>query len=354
MREGTVWHGGTGATLILRPDRSAFMPSEGALLVADLKDVPFADAGLLRRWQEGHPGSRILWIGGEAESEAAFDDAGIRGARLPWPIDVESLEELAGGATPRAARSEAERSPAPAAAAAMPGSREAEHRQAPRSDGASLPEAHDNLDPDDRHDVELSEIESILGHGQTAEAAGAPAAADWTHGTTEPPPFEDGVAAEVMAGEGTPYQHAPAERPRSAFLRAPTSQAERPIPVPESTLRGPAPALQAQGLAGIAPEESAAPIESADADAHSLDGPLLTDEEIEAFFGESDDFVIPAMEPAGREAPVEDPEFRAKVALEALKGDASIEKLSRDFLVEPSFIKECRAKLVSAAPDIFR
>lgn len=280
----------------------------GALLVADLKDVPFADAGLLRRWQEGNPGSRILWIGGEAESEAAFDDAGIRGARLPWPIDVESLEELAGGATPRAARSEAERSPAPAAAAAMPGSREAEHRQAPRSDGASLPEAHDNLDPDDRHDVELSEIESILGHGQTAEAAGAPAAADWTHGTTEPPPFEDGVAAEVMAGEGTPYQHAPAERPRSAFLRAPTSQAERPIPVPESTLRGPAPALQAQGLAGIAPEESAAPIESADADAHSLDGPLLTDEEIEAFFGESDDFVIPAMEPAGREAPVEDPD----------------------------------------------
>lgn len=55
-----------------------------------------------------------------------------------------------------------------------------------------------------------------------------------------------------------------------------------------------------------------------------------------------------------QKAPVEDPEFRAKVALEALKGDASIEKLSRDFLVEPSFIKECRAKLVSAAPDIFR
>ncbi|MDO6485097.1 hypothetical protein [Shimia thalassica] len=55
-----------------------------------------------------------------------------------------------------------------------------------------------------------------------------------------------------------------------------------------------------------------------------------------------------------QKAPIEDPEFRAKVALEALKGDASIEKLSRDFLVEPSFIKECRAKLVSAAPDIFR
>ena len=279
----------------------------GALLVADLKDVPFADAGLLRRWQEGTPGSRILWVGGEAGTEAPFDDAGVRGARLPWPIDVETLEELAGGATPRAATPDAERSPAPAAAAAMPGPPESERRDAPRSDGDAPPQDHDDPDPDDRRDVELSEIESILGHGQATEVAGAAGAADWTRGTTEPLAVEDGVAAEVMSGEGAPYGHAPAERPRSAFLRAPTSQVERPIPVPESTLRGPAPALQPQGLAGTAPEESAAPIEPADADAHSLDGPLLTDEEIEAFFGESDDFVIPAMEPAGREAPVEDP-----------------------------------------------
>ncbi|MDG1491549.1 MAG: hypothetical protein P8R43_06625, partial [Planctomycetota bacterium] len=34
----------------------------GASLLADLKDVPFADAGLLRRWQEACPGSRILWV----------------------------------------------------------------------------------------------------------------------------------------------------------------------------------------------------------------------------------------------------------------------------------------------------
>ena len=53
-------------------------------------------------------------------------------------------------------------------------------------------------------------------------------------------------------------------------------------------------------------------------------------------------------------APVHDPDFRAKIALEALKGDASVEKLSRDYLVEPSFVKECREKLVDSAPDIFR
>lgn len=46
MREGTVWQGGNGATLILRPDRSAFMPSEGALLVAD---VHLGKAGHFRR-----------------------------------------------------------------------------------------------------------------------------------------------------------------------------------------------------------------------------------------------------------------------------------------------------------------
>ena len=53
-------------------------------------------------------------------------------------------------------------------------------------------------------------------------------------------------------------------------------------------------------------------------------------------------------------APVQDPEFMAKIAIEALKGEASVEKLSRDHLVEPSFIKECRARLVEGAPALFR
>lgn len=53
-------------------------------------------------------------------------------------------------------------------------------------------------------------------------------------------------------------------------------------------------------------------------------------------------------------APVDDPEFMAKVAIEALKGEDSVDKLSRDFLVEKSFIKECRAKLIENAPSLFR
>ncbi len=50
----------------------------------------------------------------------------------------------------------------------------------------------------------------------------------------------------------------------------------------------------------------------------------------------------------------DDPEFRAKLAIEALKGDASIEKLSRDYRVEPRFIKECRAVLLKGAPRLFK
>ena len=54
------------------------------------------------------------------------------------------------------------------------------------------------------------------------------------------------------------------------------------------------------------------------------------------------------------QAPVDDPEFKAKLAIEALKGEASVEKLSRDHLVEPRFIKDCRERLVAAAPGIFK
>lgn len=53
-------------------------------------------------------------------------------------------------------------------------------------------------------------------------------------------------------------------------------------------------------------------------------------------------------------APVDDPEFRAKVAIEALKGEASVDKLARDFLVEKQFVKECRERLVTQAPSLFR
>ena len=51
---------------------------------------------------------------------------------------------------------------------------------------------------------------------------------------------------------------------------------------------------------------------------------------------------------------MDDPEFQAKIAIESLKGEASITKISRDYLVEKGFIKECRDKLIAAAPRLFR
>ncbi|MGB0331406.1 MAG: hypothetical protein ACPGPE_06265 [Planctomycetota bacterium] len=257
----------------------------GAFLVADLKDVPLADAGLLRRWQEGAPGSRILWVGGSEASEASFDDAGIRGTRLPWPIDMEALGELAQGTLPRSARTDVERSLKIGTAA--PERAEAADDPPPGPGANGSPEAQHPPELDEGRDLELCEIESILGHGPSGDLAGSPP-----------------LAAAAHAGEDTVDRHPP--QPRTAFLRAPISQVERPIPVPESTLRGQAP--QGDDLTEEAQGQSAAPIEARAVDAHSLDGPLLTDEEIDAFFGESEDFVIPAMEPAGRDAQTEGPD----------------------------------------------
>ena len=93
---------------------------------------------------------------------------------------------------------------------------------------------------------------------------------------------------------------------------------ERPIPVSDSTLRGAAGLPDAYEPRAVSPtsaaepsleerpaEETSTPAESSTgqnaADALSLDGPLLTDEEIEAFFSDTDDFVIPAMGPGGSE-----------------------------------------------------
>ena len=53
-------------------------------------------------------------------------------------------------------------------------------------------------------------------------------------------------------------------------------------------------------------------------------------------------------------APVTDPEFQAKIALEALQGQSSAEMISRKYLVEPRFVKECVARLRDGAPELFR
>lgn len=52
-------------------------------------------------------------------------------------------------------------------------------------------------------------------------------------------------------------------------------------------------------------------------------------------------------------AQIDDPEFRAKLAVEALKG-TSVDRLSREYLVETRFIKECRDALLDNAVKAFR
>jgi len=52
-------------------------------------------------------------------------------------------------------------------------------------------------------------------------------------------------------------------------------------------------------------------------------------------------------------APVDDPEFMAKIGIEALKGEASFTKICRDHLVDKQFVKSCRDTIVENAPSLF-
>jgi hypothetical protein len=63
---------------------------------------------------------------------------------------------------------------------------------------------------------------------------------------------------------------------------------------------------------------------------------------------------IPAKKPnANAKAPTSDAKFQAEVGLAALKGDASIDKLCRDFLVDKQFIKSCRDTISKNAVSLF-
>lgn len=53
-------------------------------------------------------------------------------------------------------------------------------------------------------------------------------------------------------------------------------------------------------------------------------------------------------------APVDDPDFQAKIGLEALKEAASIDKISRDNIVEKQFVKDCRDRILQNAAHLFR
>ena len=46
-----------------------------------------------------------------------------------------------------------------------------------------------------------------------------------------------------------------------------------------------------------------------------------------------------------------DPAFRLKIGIEALKGDVSIDRLSRKYLVEKSFVKKCKQEAAESTPQ---
>lgn len=50
---------------------------------------------------------------------------------------------------------------------------------------------------------------------------------------------------------------------------------------------------------------------------------------------------------------IDDPDFRAEIALAALGGEMSDEAISRKYLVEPSFVRDCAQALKDAAPIVF-
>ncbi|AVO37729.1 hypothetical protein [Pukyongiella litopenaei] len=50
----------------------------------------------------------------------------------------------------------------------------------------------------------------------------------------------------------------------------------------------------------------------------------------------------------------DDPEFKAMIGIEALKGEASMDKICRDHLVDKHFVKQCRDRIVEGASQLFR
>lgn len=65
-----------------------------------------------------------------------------------------------------------------------------------------------------------------------------------------------------------------------------------------------------------------------------------------------DDAPIPAKKKKGEALRV-DPNFCAKLAIEGMRADTSLASMSRKYLVEVGFIKDCVATLQNAAPSVF-
>ncbi|AJE45514.1 hypothetical protein [Celeribacter indicus] len=56
---------------------------------------------------------------------------------------------------------------------------------------------------------------------------------------------------------------------------------------------------------------------------------------------------------ANAKAPTDDPAFQAEVGLAAIRGELSMDKICRDYLVDRKFVKDCRDRIVAGAADLF-
>ncbi len=209
-------------------------PGSLGWLVLDVAATPLADLGLLRRLRARHAGLRVLWTGDGEDLPRLGALAAPEDPFRPWPLDVTTwpVPQLAvsGGAR------EAQAQPA-------------EPQQAPRS-GPRLRSARStsgSLDPD------LGRIEAIL--AGFAGAVGVPQA--------PPPPAEFDDRQTELDGDLEPDE--------------PLDDGEPPFddPLSDDDLGGPFEAPpQPQRAPGRRPVHSAL----------ELDEPLLTKEELEAFF----------------------------------------------------------------------
>lgn len=248
--------------------------ADGAILVADLEATPIADAGLLRRWLDGEPGARVLWIGDDPSAVDAFAAAGAPGEAWPWPLDLDQLARLARGTFDVAD------APPPAIDEPTPPPLD----ESIDESALGSPHEHETSNGVDAADTELTRIERILG-GDAADPPQPPA-----DGPAEAP-IAPAPAAPDRPDEPSPRTTggSPYDEPRAAFLAAPRPAPRSPRTEPSITT---APAVET--ALDPATDPAPAPLPANDlepplADPLSLDPlasdePLLTEEEIEAFF----------------------------------------------------------------------
>ncbi|MEM9379475.1 MAG: hypothetical protein AAGB93_05940 [Planctomycetota bacterium] len=286
---------------------------DDCLAVLDLDATPVEDAGLLRRWLGARAGARLLWVGSDVGRVEVLAAAGAPGTFLGWPLDVEDLAALAreaAGAPP------ADRVPPLGAHAPTAGHSDAAPREGdlPRNGPAGDRDSNGSARPMRRNGKgELGAIEAILGTTRPDRRG--------SDGRTD----LDRVVGSLGADGSGPR----ASQRRAAFLRF--EAAPRPTPAPH----------RPSGDPPIHREDLPASDASAEGLELDLDGPLLTEEELEAFFDPAP--LSPMPEAAAEQELPEEAlaESSAEAPAEAAVGAAALDVASR----QPGWLKDQTADL---------